>query len=147
MSEYKVKNLMVPNVEVISKDRTLKEAAEAMARIDCGVMPVGTKDHLVGMITDRDIAIRAIARCKDPAKTKISEVMSNQVYSVNEDDDVERAADIIKDQKINRLIVKNKQGKLVGIFSLSGLIRENADKQAIASFAKRIAERSHKRAA
>lgn len=147
MSHYTVKALMVPNPEVIAPERSLKDAAEAMARIDCGIMPVGTKDKLIGMVTDRDIALRAVARGKDPAKTKISEIMTNRVHFVTEDTPLDLAAEMIKKEKVNRLIVKDAKGKLTGILSLSGLIRETADKHAIAEFVSQLAVKTQKKAA
>jgi CBS domain-containing protein len=147
MTQYKVKDLMVPNPEVISQNHSLKDAAMAMARIDCGIMPVGTPEKLVGMITDRDIALRAVAKGKDPAKTKISEIMTNNVYSVAEDTPLDQAAEIIKKQRVNRLVVKDSKGKLTGILSLTGLLREAADKHAVAEFVRQLAAKSQPKAA
>lgn len=147
MPIYKVKDLMIKNPEVIQQDRSLKEACEAMARLDCGIMPVGAPDKLVGMITDRDIATRAVAKGKDPAKVKVSEIMTNKVLSIAEDAPLEQAAEIINKQKVNRLVVKDNKGKHTGILSLTGLIRETADKQAIAQFVQQLALKNHKKAA
>ncbi len=71
-SHYKVKDLMTPDPVVIDPNASLKEAAEKMLLVGCGAMPVGTAELVVGFITDRDIAVRAVAGGKDPAKTRKS---------------------------------------------------------------------------
>lgn len=147
MTKYTVKSLMSMNPTIIGAETTLADAARQMERIDCGVLPVGTPDKLVGVITDRDIALRAVAKGKDTTKLKVSEIMTNRVFSISEDADLEQAADIIKRQKVNRLIVRDNKGKLTGIFSLSCLIRETADSKAIAQFVEYMAENHRKKAA
>ena len=147
MTKYTVKDVMVPNPVIIAPDTTLREAATRMEEIDCGIMPIGTEDKLVGMITDRDITLRAVARGKDPAKTQVKDIMTNKVLAVSEETDISEAAEIIKRHKIARLIVKNKKGKVSGIVSLSGLIRESGNVKAIAELVHKLAEENHKRAA
>ncbi|MBU6474464.1 MAG: CBS domain-containing protein [Alphaproteobacteria bacterium] len=147
MAKYTIKDVMVPNPEIIAPDANLREAAMRMEEIDCGIMPVGTTDKLVGMITDRDIALRAIAHGKDPSKTKVKEIMTNKVLAVSEETDIAEAAEIIKTHKIARLVVKDKKGKVSGIVSLSGLIRESANARAIAELVQKLAAENHKKAA
>lgn len=140
MTGYKVKDLMVSNPELIGENHSIKEAAEAMVRIDCGVMPVGTADKLVGMISDRDIAVRAVAEGRDPNKVKIREVMTRNAYMIDENASLNQAVELMNDQRINRLLVKNSKGKLTGILSLSGLIRETQNKRALVHFMQQLAE-------
>ena len=147
MTKYTVKDVMVPNPIIMTPDSTLREATEQMEKIDCGIMPIGTPDKLIGMITDRDIAIRAVAKGKDPQKTKVKDIMTNKVLAVSEDSSIVEAAEIIRTHKINRLIVKDKKGKVSGILSLSGLIRESSDVKAIAHFVHQLAAHNHKTAA
>jgi predicted transcriptional regulator len=144
---YKVKDLMTPNPAVIDPNASLKEAAERMLLVGCGAIAVGTQDYPIGMITDRDIAIRAVAEGKDPAKTKVSEVMTGKVSFVNENTTLNQALDILKKQQITRVIVKDLKGKMTGILSLGTLIRENAEVQDLSLFVSRLADRIFRRAA
>lgn len=144
---YKVKDLMIPSPVTIDQNASLKEAAEKMLLIGCGVMPVGTFDKLVGMITDRDITVRAVAKGYDPLKSRVSEIMTNKVAFVNENATLNQAIDEIRKQKVTRLIVKNLKGQATGIFSIGGLIRENADTQTLARFIHQLADRMYLKAA
>ena len=147
MTKYRVKDVMVPNIAIIDPESSLREAMQEMEEIDCGLMPVGAQEKLIGIITDRDIAIRAVAKGKDPQKTKVREIMTNKVLSVSEDTDLNEAAEIIKTHKVNRLIVKDKKGRVSGIVSLTGLIRETANAKAIAQFVQHLAAENHRKAA
>jgi CBS domain-containing protein len=147
MPHYTVKNLMVLNPVVISPEASLKEAADKMRVLDCGIMPVGTPDKLVGMITDRDITLRAVANGKDPVKTKVGDVMTNKVFFVEEDETLDKAAEIFNRLKINRLLVKDGKGRLTGILSLSGLIRDAGDAAVLGDFIQQLARQNQRRAA
>ena len=136
MQNTKVKELMTSDPVLITPDASLKEAAAKMEKVDCGVLPVGTKDKVEGIITDRDIVIRAIARGKDPAREKVKDYMTKAVYACNEEDYLEDAADKMRDHKISRLVVKNKQGKVTGILSFGGILRKNADADEVANVVK-----------
>jgi CBS domain-containing protein len=112
-----VKDAMTTNVELASPNQTIRQAALLMGKNDCGVLPVADKDSLVGMITDRDIAIRAIAAGKGP-KTPVREIMTPDVLYCFEDQDIEEVARNISDIKVRRLPVMNREKRLVGILSL-----------------------------
>jgi CBS domain-containing protein len=116
----KVSEVMTRDVRVASPDDSLKQAAKLMAEIDAGVLPVGDKDRLVGMITDRDIAIKGVAQGKGP-DTKIREVMTADVKYCFEDDDVDDVSENMGDLQIRRLPVVNRDKRLVGIVSLGDL--------------------------
>lgn len=103
---------------------TIEQIAKMMANIDCGCVPVQENDRLAGMITDRDIAIRAIAEGKGP-DTLASEVMSRDVKYCYEDDDVDDVLRNMGDIKLRRLPVLNREKRLVGIVSLSDLATGN----------------------
>lgn len=115
-----VSQLMTPQVRVASPDQSIREAAQLMSELDTGVLPVGENDRLVGMITDRDIAIRAVAKGMDP-ETEIREVMTDDVKYCFEDDDIDEVAANMADEQIRRLIVLNRDKRLVGIVSLGDL--------------------------
>ena len=86
-----VKDVMTPDVELARPNQTIRQAALLMSKMDCGALPVADKDSLVGMITDRDIAIRAIAAGKGP-KTTVKEIMSSEVLYCFEDQDLEEVS-------------------------------------------------------
>ena len=116
----KISKCMTRDVKLANPNQTIQEAAKAMAEIDAGVLPVSENDRLVGMITDRDIAVRAIAKGKGP-DTPVREVMSQDVKYCFEDDDVDDVAQNMADIKVRRLPVLDKSKRLVGIVSLGDL--------------------------
>jgi CBS domain-containing protein len=115
-----VREAMSDDVRIASPNQTIRDAAILMAKIDAGSLPVGDDDRLVGMITDRDIAIRAIALGKGP-DTPVRDVMSQDVKYCFEDDDIGEVAQNMADIKVRRLPVLNKSKRLVGIVSLGDL--------------------------
>ena len=117
-----VHELMTPDVEVIRPDDTLQTAAKMMADIDAGILPVGENDRLVGMITDRDITVRAVAEGRDPDKTLVRDAMSDAVRYCFEDEDAEEVARKMGSWQIRRLPVLNRDKRLVGIVSLGDMV-------------------------
>jgi CBS domain-containing protein len=115
-----VHQAMTSDVKILDPKQTIRDAAAAMAAIDAGVVPVGENDRLVGMITDRDIVIRAVAKGKGE-KTPIRDVMSKEVLYCFEDDDCDDVAHNMAQNKIRRLPVLNRDKRLVGIISLGDL--------------------------
>lgn len=115
-----VSDIMSSDVKLANPKQSIQEVAKMMAATDIGAIPVGENDRLVGMITDRDIAVRAVAAGKSPA-TPIEEVMSHEVKYCFEDDDVADVADNMADIKLRRLPVVNQQKRLVGIVSLADI--------------------------
>src|SRR5207248_4391749 len=103
-----IKDIMTPNPECISPDDSLQEAARKMRDLDIGPLPVcGDNDRLAGMITDRDIAIRAVAEGKDPRTTPVREAMTEEIISCFEDQDVREAARTMQERQVRRLVVRN----------------------------------------
>jgi CBS domain-containing protein len=123
----RVAEAMTRNVRVANPDQSIIDAARMMADEDCGVLPVGENDRLVGMITDRDIVVRALAQGK-AADTKIRDVMSEDVKYCFEEDDVDNVARNMGDLQVRRLPVLNRDKRLTGIVSL-GDIAGGAEKQ------------------
>jgi CBS domain-containing protein len=115
-----VREVMTTDVQLAAPDLTICQAACLMADCDAGALPVGENDRLVGMITDRDIAIRAVAQGKPP-DTPVREVMSREVLYCFEDEDVNHVAKNMGDVKVRRLPVLNRQKRLVGIVSIGDL--------------------------
>lgn len=118
----KVHDAMTADVQLVTPDQSIREAAQLMAEQDIGAVPVGENDRLVGMITDRDIAVRAVAQGDGP-DTKIGEVMSDEVLYCFEDEDLNDAAQSMGDSQVRRLPVLNRDKRLVGILSISDLSR------------------------
>jgi len=116
-----LKEIMTPNVEVVRPDASLQEAAERMMKLDVGPLPVCDGERLVGMLTDRDITVRAIAQGRDPKTTQVQEAMSPDVIYCFEDQDVEDAADLMEEHQIRRVVILSRDKKLVGIVSLGDL--------------------------
>ena len=116
-----VREVMTPCVVIASPDDTLQRAAEMMIDIDAGVLPVGENDRLVGILTDRDITIRAVATDKVPSECKVREVMSPEVKYIYDDESTEDAARSMADLQMRRLPVLNRDKRLVGILSLGDL--------------------------
>jgi len=121
-----LKDLMSRDVQVISPDETIKEAAQQMHKGNFGMMPVGENDRMIGTISDRDIVIRAVAEGKDPS-TKVHEVMSEGIVWAYEEDSVDDAVKLMSDHQIRRLPIVNADKRLVGIVALGDLAVESAD--------------------
>jgi CBS domain-containing protein len=116
---------MSTDVRTVSPDQPIREAAQFMLRDDAGAMPVGEGDRLVGMLTDRDIAVRAVAEGRGP-DTPVSEVMSDDLLFAYDDEEVEDVAIKMSDRQVRRLPVLSREGEqLVGIISLGDISRSD----------------------
>jgi CBS domain-containing protein len=125
-----VKDIMTSSVECISPDTTLREAAQKMKQLDIGPLPIcGENDRLVGMITDRDITVRAVAAGRDPSTARVCDVMTPNVVYCYEDQDISDAAHMMEQNQIRRLVVLNREKRLVGILSLGDLAVDTGDEQ------------------
>jgi CBS domain-containing protein len=128
MTMQLVKDLMSRDVKVISPDMTIGDAAKKMRDGDFGMMPVGEDDRMIGTISDRDIAIRAVAEGKDGA-TKVRDVMSEGIAWAYEDDSIEQAATIMSKRQVRRLPVVDRDKRLVGIVALGDFAVESSEIQ------------------
>ncbi|HMN44326.1 MAG TPA: CBS domain-containing protein [Povalibacter sp.] len=126
----KVKEAMTRDVRLVRPDQTIREAAHLMAELDIGCLPVEENDKMVGMITDRDIAVRAISEGRGP-QTPIRDVMSTDVKYCYDDQSVEEVTRNMADIRVRRLPVVNRSKRLVGILSLGDLaVDESAQDEA-----------------
>src|SRR5882724_4203782 len=116
----KVSECMTHDVRIADPAETLQDAARTMADIDAGILPVGENDRLIGVITDRDIAIRAVGRGRSP-DTRVRDVMSQEIRYCYADDDVDSILHNMAQQQIRRLPVVDRNKRLVGIVSISDL--------------------------
>lgn len=139
----KVSDVMTRDVRLASPDQTIHEVASAMADADVGSLPVGENDRLVGMITDRDIVLRAVAKGRD-AKTKVRDVMSDHIQYCFEDEDISSAAENMANLGVRRLAVLNRNKRLVGIVALSD-VASCGESRATTRLLKVVAEPHHAR--
>lgn len=117
----KISEVMTPDVETVKPDQTIREAASFMLRADAGSIPVCDGELLRGMLTDRDIAVRAVAEGRGP-ETRVSEIMTGDLLYVFEDDDVEDVASQMSRAQVRRMPVVSRDDKrLVGIVSIGDL--------------------------
>jgi CBS domain-containing protein len=123
----KVRDAMSRDVRVANPDESIRNAARLMAEIDVGALPVGENDRLIGVITDRDIAVRAVAEGKAPT-TKVRDVMSREVLYCYDDQSLDEIARNMADVQVRRLPVVDRDKRLVGIIALGDLAR-NEDAQ------------------
>ena len=121
-----VGDVMIPDVHTISPDATIEEAAQEMRDGDFGLLPVGEEDQMLGVITDRDIIIRAVAEGQGPS-FKVRDVMSHEPVWAHQDDSVGNAAQIMREHQIRRLPVVDDDQRLVGIVALGAFAVEDAD--------------------
>jgi CBS domain-containing protein len=119
----KIREAMTRDVRMVRPDQTIREAAHLMAELDIGALPVEDGDRLVGMITDRDIAVRAVAEGRG-ADTMVREVMTNEVKYCFDDQDIEEVTRNMGEQRLRRLPVVDRNKRLVGILSLGDLARD-----------------------
>jgi len=129
--QTKVKDLMTCDPIIVSSNCTLKDAAQEMGTADCGVLPVGSWDKLEGIITDRDIVIRAVAKGKDINTMKVKDCMTSDIFYCNMEDTIEQAAKKMKENNVSRLVVKDNKGKACGIITFGCLLRKSESKEEI----------------
>jgi CBS domain-containing protein len=135
-----LKDVMTRDIEVIHPNATIEEAAAKMDMLDVGPLPVCDGNRLVGMVTDRDITVRATAAGKDPRATQVREVMTDNVVYCFDDDDTNEAARLMEEQQIRRLVVLDRDKRLVGIVSLGDLAVTTQDDQLSGEVLERISE-------
>jgi len=124
-----VSEVMTRRVECINPDANLQEAAAKMKSLDIGPVPVCDNDRLVGMVTDRDITVRATAEGEDPKVIRVRDIMTPEVVWCFEDEDVGEASRKMKEKQVRRLLVLNRDKRLVGIVSLGDLAIETGDEK------------------
>ena len=137
-----LKDVMTRRVEIARPDNTLEEAALKMRNLDVGPLPVCLGSVVVGILTDRDITVRAIAEGRDPRSTPVAEVMTKDVFYCYEDQDVREAAKLMSDLQVRRLIVLDRDSNLVGIVSLGDLVTDTGDEKLAGRVLNRVSQPS-----
>ena len=125
----KVKDIMSTQVESVRPDASIQEAAQKMRSLDVGALPVLDGQDLKGMVTDRDITIRATAEGRDPKTTTVREVLSPELVSISEDQALEDAARLMQEKQVRRLPVLSGDQRLVGIVALADVAAEGGKKE------------------
>jgi CBS domain-containing protein len=125
----KISEVMTTNVETVTPEQTAQEAAGFMLRANAGSIPVCDGDRVIGMITDRDIAVRGIGEGRGP-DTPVSELMSADIICARQDDDTSDVAERMSSEQVRRLPVVDENNRLVGIVSLGDLSREGPEQAA-----------------
>jgi CBS domain-containing protein len=138
-----IAEIMSRDVQLASPKQTVQEAARLMVELDVGAIPVADNDRLVGMLTDRDICVRAVAAGKSPKECRVGEVMSADVKYVFEDETTEDLARNMSTLQVRRMPVLNREKRLVGIVSIGDLATTKGTaaetKDAISGVSERIA--------
>jgi CBS domain-containing protein len=125
-----VKQLMTHEVECARANDTVQEAAQKMRDLNIGPLPVcGDDDRLVGMITDRDVTVRAVSEGLDPWTCRVRDVMTPSIVYCHEDQELNEAAQLMKENQIRRLVVLDQNKHLTGIVSLGDLAVEGGDEE------------------
>jgi CBS domain-containing protein len=124
-----IREIMTRDVEVVAPNASLQTAAQRMKELNVGSLPVCDGERLLGMVTDRDITIRATAGGKNPTQTPVSDTMSSGITYCFEDQPVNEVAQVMEEKQIRRLPILNRQKKLVGIVSLGDLAVDGNSKE------------------
>ncbi|MFL5969634.1 MAG: CBS domain-containing protein [Gaiellaceae bacterium] len=124
-----IKDVMSSNPCTIDADKSVAYAAKMMRDEDVGLAPVVEGDKLIGMLTDRDIAIRVVAEGKNPEQVKVAEVASKQLVTIDPQQDLDEALRIMAKHQVRRLPVVEEDGKLVGVVAQADVAREGDDTQ------------------
>lgn len=138
-----IAEIMSRDVQLASPQQSLQEAARMMAELDVGAIPVADNDRLVGMLTDRDICVRAVAAGRSPKECKVGEIMSADVKYVFEDETTEDLARNMSTLQVRRMPVLDRDKRLVGIVSIGDLATnkgtQEETKDAISGVSKKVA--------
>jgi CBS domain-containing protein len=136
----KVQDIMTRDVERIDLDTPIGKAADKMRDLDIGFLPICDNDRLVGTVTDRDITIRSVAQGRDPRLAPVREIMSQQVFYCYEDDDVEKVGQYMQEKEVRRMLILNRQKRLVGVVSIGDLAKASGEKELAGETLGHIAE-------
>lgn len=135
-----LRDVMTRNVEITQPDATVQEAAVKMKALNIGALPVCDGDRLVGLLTDRDITVRATADGRNPANTTIREVMTPDIAYCFDDQKIGEAARVMAEKQIRRMPVLDRNKRLVGIISLGSLAVHTKDDNLVGDVLKQVSK-------
>src|SRR2546428_2525850 len=124
-----IHEIMSKDVECVEPSLPIGKAAKKMRELDIGFLPICENGKLVGTVTDRDITIRSVAQGRDPRLAPVSEIMSQDVFYCYDDEDVERVAQYMQEKEVRRMVILNRQKRLVGVVSLGDIAKTSGEKQ------------------
>ena len=136
----KVKDVMTEHAEWISPSDSIQSAARKMKDLDVGCLPVGENHRVIGIVTDRDIVVRGVCDGADAKSTEVRDVMTPHITYCFDDQDVQDAGELMREKRIRRLVVLNRQKRLVGIVSLGDLAVESGDEHLAWQTLERVCE-------
>ena len=139
--EKGIREVMTSNPRTIEADKPVADAAKLMRDEDVGLAPIVEGDRLVGALTDRDIAIRVVAEGKDPASTPVREVASTDVVTVDPDQDLDEALNLMAQHQVRRIPVVEQDGRLVGVVAQADVARQ-ADEHQTGELVEQISQES-----
>ena len=135
-----VRNVMTQGCACIPPDSTLQQAADKMRALDVGLLPVSEDDRLIGMLTDRDITVRAVAEGRDPCTARVRDAMTTGIDYCFDDEDVIEATRHMQEKQIRRLPVLDRNKRLVGMLSLGDVAVRTDDEQLVGQTLERVSE-------
>jgi CBS domain-containing protein len=136
----KIHEIMTKTVECIPPTMTIGKAAQKMRDLNLGFLPICENDRLIGAVTDRDITVRSVAQGRDPRLTPVREVMTQDIFYSYDDEDVERVAQHMRGTEVRRMVILNREKRLVGVVSLGDIARAPGEKQLAGETLGEIAE-------
>lgn len=136
----KIEEIMTRDVVTIEPGASVREAACVMSERDVGLLPVCKGNRVLGLLTDRDITVRAIAQGLDPRKTEVRDIMTADIYFCYHNEDVQEAVESFEKKQIRRLIILNRKKLLVGILSIGDLAVDTGNNNLAGEVLKRISE-------
>ena len=136
----KLRDVMTTNVEVVGPQATLAEAAEKMRHLNVGILPVCDGDTLLGVLTDRDITVRGVAAGADPTTMTVQQTMTQDLVYCFDDQDIGTAATLMEGKQLRRLVILDRDKKLVGIVSLGDLAIETENERLVGEVLERVSE-------
>ncbi len=138
-----LKEIMTPSPAAIGADNSICDAAKKMQSLDVGFLPVSEDNETIGVITDRDIAVRGVAENLDLSQTAVRQVMSPTVQCLSEDQSLEEAARLMKEKQIRRVLVADRKGNVCGVISLGDLAVHTHDSNLSGGALEEISEPAH----
>jgi CBS domain-containing protein len=136
----KVRQIMSRNVVIIEPTLSISKAAQKMRELDIGFLPICENDRLIGTITDRDITIRSVAQGLDPRLIHVREIMTQMVFYCYDDEDVGHVGEVMQEQEVRRMLILNRQKRLVGVVSLGDIAKTSGETQLAGETLGEIAE-------
>ena len=139
----KIKNIMTKNVEIVQAGDPIQKAAKKMLRRDVGALPVFSNGRLAGVVTDRDITVKAVAKGLNLSKAKVEAVMTRRAQCCQENETVEKAVKAMERKKIRRLLVVDPEHRLAGIVSLADLALRTHKARLVEEVVEKICKPGH----